>query len=61
MMSFEYRFEPPHNNDFVVEVDDFDDEICDYYEDEFESQVEEYLYEERIQNWRIQEFYERRN
>lgn len=60
-MSFDYRFEPPHSKDFIVEPELFDDEIRDYEYEEFQDQVEEYLTEERYQNWRIQEAYNRRN
>lgn len=59
-MSFNYRFEPPHNNDFMFETDDFDDEIINYDGDELQDRIENYLFEERIQNWKIQELYKRR-
>ena len=60
-MSFNYRFEPPHNNDFIIEPELFDDEIHDYEYEEFQDQIDEYLHEERCQNWRIQKAYERRD
>lgn len=60
-MSFDYRFEPPHNNDFLTEPELFDDEIRDYEYEEFQDRVEKHLFEERCQNWRIQKAYERRD
>ena len=60
-MSFDYRFEPPHNNDFVIEPELFDDEIRDYDYEEFQDRVDEHLCEGRHQNWLIQELYKRRD
>lgn len=59
-MSFEYRFEPPNFNDFDSELELFDDDIIDYDYEEFLSDVEEHLCEERFQKWSIEKAYKRR-